>query len=205
MRLFTAIELNEDARQAITAEQKRIAGVLSRGAPASLKWIQPEHMHLTLVFLGEIEETKAAAVIRAMGDDIDEAEPFSIVFAGIGTFPAHCAPRVLWLGLSSGATEAIALQRRVVERLSPTGVRIEERPFHPHLTLARWRESRQADRRRVAAAERDAEVARVDVHAVTLFESRLSSSGAAYTVLARAPLAGGGKNATFERSARRAR
>jgi RNA 2',3'-cyclic 3'-phosphodiesterase len=190
MRLFTAIELSEGARLAIAAEQKRIAEVVGRGAAGSLKWIRPEHMHLTLVFLGEIEEATAPAIIRAMGDDFGEVGPFAIVFAGIGMFPPQRAPRVLWLGLSRGANEAIALQRRVVERLSPTGVAIEERPFHPHLTLARWRESRQADRRSVAAAGRDAEVARVDVDAVTLFQSRLSSSGPAYTVLARAPLAG---------------
>ena len=153
MRLFTAIELTEGARQAIAAEQKRIAEVVGRGAAGSLKWIRPEHMHLTLVFLGEIEEAKAPAIIRAMGDDIDEAGPFAIVFGGIGMFPPRRAPRVLWLGLSRGANEAFALQRRVVERLSPTGVAIEERPFHPHLTLARWRDSRQADRRPVAAAE----------------------------------------------------
>jgi 2'-5' RNA ligase len=197
MRLFTAIELNEDARQAIAAEQKRIAGVLGRGAAASLKWIQPERMHLTLVFLGEIEEAKTPAVIDAMGEDIDEA----MVFAGLGLFPAHRAPRVLWLGLSTGATEAIELQRHVAERLSPTGVTIEERAFHPHLTLARWREARNADRRRVAVADHGAEVARIDVGAVTLYQSRLSSSGPAYTVLARAPLAGGTKKCDVVRGA----
>ena len=191
VRLFTAIELHDDARQAIAAEQRRIAGVLGRGAAASLKWTRPEHMHLTLVFLGEIEEAQAPAVIDAMGADIDEAEPFSIVFAGLGLFPPHRAPRVLWLGLSTGATEAIELQRQVAERLSPTGVTIEERTFHPHLTLARWREARNADRRRIAAVDHGAEVARVDVGAVTLYQSRLSSSGSTYTVLARAPLVGG--------------
>ena len=191
MRLFTAIELNEDARQAIAAEQKRIAGVLGRGAAAPLKWIRPEHMHLTLVFLGEIEEAQTPAVIDAMGEDIDEAAPFPIVFAGLGLFPPRRAPRVLWLGLSTGATEAIELQRHVAERLSPTGVAIEERAFHPHLTLARWREARNADRPRIAAADHGAEITRIDVGAVTLYESRLSSSGPAYTVLARAGLTGG--------------
>jgi 2'-5' RNA ligase len=191
MRLFTAIELNEDARRAIAAEQKRIAGVLGRDPESSLKWIRPERMHLTLVFLGEIEEAHAPAVIDAMGEAIDEAEPFPIVFAGLGLFLARGTPRVLWLGVSTGATEAIELRRRVAERLLPTGVTIEERAFHPHLTLARWRETRHAVRARVAAADRGAEVARVDVGAVTLYQSRLSSSGPTYTMLARAPLAGG--------------
>ena len=202
MRLFTAIELNEDARQAIAAEQKRIAGVLGHGAAAALKWIRPEHMHLTLVFLGEIAETQAQAVINAMGKDIDEAEPFPIVFAGLGLFPAHGAPRVLWQGLSTGATEAIELQRLVAKRLQPIGVTIEERAFHPHLTLARWRETRHADRRRLAAADRGGEIARVDVGAVALYQSRLSSSGPAYTVLARAALAGGPKKCDVVRGAR---
>jgi len=204
MRLFTAIELNEDARQAIAAEQKRIAGVLGRSAAASLKWIRSEQMHLTLVFLGEIAETQTPAVIDAMGKDIDQAEPFPIVFAGLGLFPAHGAPRVLWLGLSTGATEAIELQRHVAKRLSPIGVTIEERAFHPHLTLARWRETRHADRRRLAADDRGGEIiARVDVGTVTLYQSRLSSSGPAYTVLARAPLAGGTKKCDVVRGAER--
>jgi 2'-5' RNA ligase len=201
MRLFTAIELTEDARQAIAVEQKRIAGVLGRAAAASLKWIQPERMHLTLVFLGEIEEAQTPAVIDAMGEEIDEAEPFAIVFAGLGVFPPHRAPRVLWLGLSTGAAEAIELRRHVVERLSPTGVTIEERAFHPHLTLGRWREARSADRRRIAAADPGVEVARIDVGAVALYQSRLSSSGPAYTVLARAPLAGGTKKCDVARGA----
>jgi 2'-5' RNA ligase len=191
MRLFTAIELNEDARQAIAAEQKRIAGVLGRDTESSLTWIRPEHMHLTLVFLGEVEQAHTPAVIDAMGEDLENAEPFPMVFAGLGLFPAHGAPRVLWLGVSTGATEAIELRRRVAERLSPTGVTIEERAFHPHLTLARWRKTRHADRRRLAAADRGAEVARVEVGAVTLYQSRLSSSGPTYTMLARAPLVGG--------------
>jgi 2'-5' RNA ligase len=113
------------------------------------------------------------------------------VFAGLGLFPAHRAPRVLWLGLSTGAAEAIDLQRRVAARLSTIGVTIEERAFHPHLTLARWREARNADRRRIAAADHGTEVARIDVGAVTLYQSRLSSSGPTYAVLARAPLRGG--------------
>ena len=186
MRLFVAIELNDDARRAIAVEQKRLADTL--GSLSSLKWVRPEHMHLTLAFLGEIEEAQAVAVIDAMGEDIDEAQPFAIVLAGLGVFPPRGAPRVLWVGLSTGRREAIDLQRRVVERLSRIGVTLEERSFHPHLTLARWREARPVDYQRVGAADRGLEVARVEVAAVTLFRSRLSSAEPTHTAIARAPL-----------------
>lgn len=188
MRLFVAIDLNDAARKAIAVEQRRLAEGL--GSPASLKWVRPEQMHLTLAFLGEIEEARAAALIDAMGEDIDEAQPFLIVIAGLGVFPPQGAPRVLWIGLSTGACEVIELQRRVVDRLSRIGVTLERRAFHPHLTLARWRQARPADRRRVAAAERGLEVARVEVDAVTVYESRLSSAGPTHTAVARAPLVG---------------
>ncbi len=189
MRLFVAIDLNEDARRAIAAEQKRLADML--GPTSSLKWVRPDQMHLTLAFLGEVEEARAAAIVGAMGKDIDEVQPFAIAIAGLGVFPPHGAPRVLWIGLSTGAREAVELQRFVVDRLSRVGVTLEERAFHPHLTLARWRQARPVDRRRVAAREHSGEIARVEVDAVTLYQSRLSSTGPTHTAVARAPLGRG--------------
>ena len=189
MRLFVAIDLNDGARRAIAVEQERVAETL--GPSSSLRWVRPDQMHLTLVFLGEIEEARAAAIIGAMDKNIDEVPPFTIAFAGLGVFPSHGAPRVLWIGLSAGAREAIELQRRIVDRLSRAGVTLEERAFHPHLTLARWRQARPVDRRSVAAAERGLEIARVEVESVTLYQSRLSSAGPTHTAVAHAPLGRG--------------
>ena len=186
MRLFVAIDLNDGARRALAAEQERLADELGRSS--SLKWVGPDQMHLTLAFLGEIEKGRAAAVIDAMGRDIDEMAPFAIAIAGLGVFPPHGAPRVLWIGLSAGAREAIALQQRIVDRLGRIGISLEERPFHPHLTLARWRQARSVDRRRITAVERGVEIARVEVDRVTLYESRLSSGGLTHTAVAHAPL-----------------
>ena len=186
MRLFVAIDLNDGARRAIAAEQAHLADVL--GPSASLKWVRPDQMHLTLAFLGEIEEAPAAAITGAMSQDIDEVPPFTMAVAGLGVFPPHGAPRVLWIGLSAGAREAIELQRCIVDRLSRVGVTLDERVFHPHLTLARWRQARPIDRRRVAAAERGLEIARVEVESVTLYQSRLSSAGPTHTAVVHAHL-----------------
>jgi 2'-5' RNA ligase len=186
MRLFVAVDLDDDARGAIAAERKRLVDALGGGS-SSLRWVRIEEMHLTLEFLGEIDEARAAAVTEAMREDVNAA-PFTMVCAGLGVFPPQGAPRVLWLGVASGYRELIALQRQIADRLASTGRAREPRPFHPHLTLARWRDACQADRGRVLAADRGAEVARVDVRAVTLYQSQLSAPGPRHTVLARAIL-----------------
>jgi 2'-5' RNA ligase len=186
MRLFIAIELDDDARHAVAAEQTRLKAALGDGRSA-LKWITPEHMHLTLAFLGDVEDGPAQAVCEAIGQPV-QADPFAIVFGGLGVFPPGGAPRVLWLGLASGASEVIAVQEEIAARVARLGIALERRPFHPHLTLARWRTSRPSDRRRVAAADSPHDVARIEIHEVSLIHSRLSPAGPSYVTLARGPL-----------------
>ena len=175
MRLFTAIELTESARAAIAGEQRALGQ--GRG---QLRLVRPEQMHLTLVFIGEVSESRAAAIADLMTSDLP-VQPFRMGFGGLGAFPARGAPRVLYLDVVTGMSAAIELHDKVSDRLVSAGVRRDERPFHPHLTLGRWRESRPSDRPGVSART---EVAAVEVDRVTLFQSRLSSSGSAYTRLA---------------------
>src|SRR4051812_7807284 len=144
MRLFVAIELDEAARTAIAEEQQRLAAMFrDRGAAPRL--VTSEHMHLTLVFIGEVPQERAQSIVAAASEPIP-MPPFAVAFGGIGTFPSRGAPRVLWLGVADGAPEVMRLQSVVVSRLEVAGVARELRPFHPHLTLARWNESRASDR-----------------------------------------------------------
>jgi 2'-5' RNA ligase len=186
VRLFAAVELSNDTRDAMAAEQKRIAALLGPAA-AALTWIRPDHAHLTLVFLGEVDAAQVPALVDNVGVDID-ALPFEIVFSGIGAFPSRGAPRVLWMGISSGEAPLRSLQRALTARVSAQGVVLEDREFHPHLTLARWTRSRPSDRHRALAVGRTRVVGQRVEHA-TLYESRLSSSGATYVPLTRANLA----------------
>jgi RNA 2',3'-cyclic 3'-phosphodiesterase len=186
MRLFVAVDLSEDARQAIAAEQKRIATALG-DARAHLKWVRAGHLHLTLAFLGEVEGPRVPLVGDAIGRAVD-APPFDVTFAGAGVFPPHRAPRALWIGVGAGASELTALRQEIVRRIAPLGVPIDDRPFSPHLTLGRWRTSRASDGRRALAAVRQAAIARARVAGATLYHSQLSSEGPTYTALARATL-----------------
>jgi RNA 2',3'-cyclic 3'-phosphodiesterase len=186
LRLFTAIELTDSARFAIAGEQKRVVETLRRDA-GRLRLVKPEQMHLTLVFIGEVDEARGEAIAKLMTGDIPTA-PFRIGFGGVGAFPARGAPRVLYLDVREGMQAAIDLHARVADRLAEADVAPDQRPFHPHLTLGRWRESRPSDRPKASISQGRADVAVVDVVRVALFQSRISSSGPAYTRLADARL-----------------
>jgi RNA 2',3'-cyclic 3'-phosphodiesterase len=185
MRLFVAIDLDDVARAAIAQTQRRLAEILD--TDRSLKWVSPAHMHLTLAFLGEIAEPVVPAIVENLSLNID-ARPFTAVFRNLGVFPPRGAPRVLWLGVGDGASDVVGAQRVVADRVADAGVALDRRPFHPHLTLARWRSSRPKDARRALAVGPETPTARVDVDHVTLYQSRLTSAGPVYTSLARATL-----------------
>jgi 2'-5' RNA ligase len=194
MRLFVAVDLPEETTRVIAAEQKLIAAPLVRSG-GSLKLVAPERMHLTLLFLGEVQEARVPAVIDSMNTAVD-LPAFDIAFAGAGVFPPHGAPRVLWMGVTEGAALLTRLQHEIAERIRGLGIPFDDRPFHPHLTLGRWRESR-SDRAARGRRLRDGGPLRgsgvvvgVRVTRATLYQSRLSSSGPAYTALAHVNLSG---------------
>jgi RNA 2',3'-cyclic 3'-phosphodiesterase len=189
MRLFIAVDLDDDARAAIGAAQERLAQGLGRPR-SEIRWVRVDQMHLTLVFLGEVPEGAAAAVGEAVAREV--AQPaFELGFDGLGVFPPHGAPRVVWLGVAEGAREVAALHGEMTDRVGRLGIALEDRAFHAHLTLGRWRESRAGARRVALAAGGPGPVARVRVDHATLYQSRLSPAGPAYTPLARANLSPG--------------
>ena len=189
MRLFIAVDLDDAARAAVAAEQQRLASAMGESR-SSIRWVHADHLHLTIVFLGEVPEAQATAVTAAVGRPVD-AVPFQMILQGVGVFPNHGAPRAVWIAVTDGATEVVELQRELARRVAAEGVSLESRPFQPHLTLGRWRRSRPSDRRRMLAVATPVVVARTTVSRATLYHSRLSSAGPTYTALAHANLSGG--------------
>lgn len=187
MRLFVAVELSEDAKQAIVAAQKRLGRTIDTGP--GLRWSRPDQMHVTLAFIGEVDASRASSIVDAGAPPI-AMRPFDVAFAGLGVFPPRGAPRVLWLGASAGAEHLVRLQRIVADRLLSAAVELDDRPFHPHVTLGRWKQSRPSDAGRVLQAGRKDMTAGTTVADVTLFQSRTSPDGAVYTPLCKTALAG---------------
>jgi 2'-5' RNA ligase len=187
MRLFVAIDLDSEARTAIAAEQAR----LRRGAEhgSAMRWVRPDQMHLTLVFLGEVSEPRVSAVVHALEQPLDR-RAFEAIYGGLGVFPPRGAPRALWIGALKGGDDLRALHEDIAARVRSVDVPLDDRAFSPHLTLARWKTSRPSDRTRILALGRRTAVARSRVDHATLYHSRLSSDGSEYMALARANLSG---------------
>jgi len=189
MRAFVAIELPEKVRTALAREQARLQAVCARNP--EIRWTQPKGMHLTLKFLGEVPVERVLYVTAAL-HALDRFEKFEVEVRGLGFFPNAAHPRVLWAGLEApaGLTD---LARGVETALEKLGFAREDRPFHPHLTLARFR-AVHADRALEAALEKadSASLGRFEVSEFFLFESRLLTGGAEYRKVARFPDAEGG-------------
>lgn len=185
-RLFVALEIGATAQQRVATEQARLAETMHG---ASLRWVKQDQLHITLVFIGQVSDERGAQVIEMLRDPLPHP-PFRFELGGLGAFPPHGAPRALWIGVTSGAEDVVRVQASVAERLVALGIERERRGFSPHLTLARWRDSRPSDRPRTTR-ESPPTIARVDARAVTLFQSRVSSAGSVYTRLTECSLLAG--------------
>jgi RNA 2',3'-cyclic 3'-phosphodiesterase len=185
-RLFTAVELEPEIRDRIADVQSRMARSLDTGR-TGLRLVRPAQLHLTLVFLGEIEDSRVPAVVAAMSDDLPVAT-FDIEFSTAGVFPPRGPARVLWIGVRRGARELTRLFDAVSDRLTSVGLPRETRPFAPHLTLGRWRD--RGAKLRPSVLPDIGTVGVQTVSSVTLFRSRLLPEGPEHSVLAHAPLRG---------------
>lgn len=192
-RLFVALPLPEDAVAALTEAQDRLRRALPGRA---LRWTQPDQMHLTLQFLGNVVASRVPDLEAALRHAInpDAARPFPLHLDGLGAFPNLRRPRVLWAGLGGDSEALAALQTRVAAACAPflAEARPDRGGFQPHLTLARVK-----DRAGRAARDAGAALARSPAPPsvawtateLRLLRSVLHPSGAVHSLLARLPLA----------------
>jgi 2'-5' RNA ligase len=186
IRTFVAVELDPNIRKALGQTQDQARRELSRvTSEARLQWVRPESIHLTLKFLGDIEETRVGAICQALGHAAGQSSSFSVDVRGLGVFPDHRAPRVLWVGLHP-PDSLTRLAEQVEAALAPLGFPAENKPFRPHLTLARIKDrSREIGK---ALAEggllaHEGLLGTLALHAVSLMRSELHPSGSLYTRL----------------------
>ena len=199
MRTFVAIDLPDAVRAAVAREQARLRTVCAVGK--DIRWTRPEGLHLTLKFLGEVDAMRLREVIAAL-DGLGKFDPFEVGVGGFGFFPSARRPRVFWLGLE--APPALGeLARKVEAAMEALGFAREDRPFQPHLTLARF-DTPRPQTALEAALERSDTVAfgRFVVTDFFLFESKLRPGGAEYSRLARFPGAEAGEREAGFRPAR---
>jgi 2'-5' RNA ligase len=188
IRSFVAIELPEEAKKGLS----RLRRELERDEHRFVKWVEPGGIHLTLKFLGNIPSKRVAEITEAIGKATQGISPFHLEISGIGAFPSAKQVRVFWVGVGGEVDKLSRLQQNVDSALAALGFAKEERPFVPHLTLARIREGASPLERRsfgelVGSAIFEDKYS-IEVEAVRLMRSQLTPAGAVYTCLSVARL-----------------
>jgi 2'-5' RNA ligase len=186
-----AVLLDAPVRAALGAEIDRLRP-LGRG----VAWVAPENLHLTLKFLGEVEEGRTAELTGSLTGAVAGLAPFEAVIEGLGGFPTPTRPRVLWAGVTASGEALGRLAARVEAALAALGFAREGRPFSAHVTLGRVRLPRRNPALSAALAAGAARsFGTSPVGRVSLMRSELSPRGARYTELAALPLGGAGREA----------
>ena len=148
-------------------------------------WVREENLHLTLKFLGDIPLTNVEAVAQATEGATKTIEPFEITVTGSGAFPPKGQPRVLWVGLEDASGQLALLHTALEDECAQAGFPREERPFHPHLTIARIRKPH--DSRHLAAVHKEIgfEPETVCASELAVVRSELRSEGSRHTTISR--------------------
>jgi 2'-5' RNA ligase len=173
-RLFIAVQLTEDTRRKIASGLGQLPG---RIAP-------PENLHFTLRFLGNTSVQDREALVSAIRRT-NLGRVFAIRFGSLGAFPRAQRARVLWIGISDGATQLVALAEKIEKAVRQAGFPAESRPFQPHLTLSRIDPPRSVND---LVTEQKSLTVSMKVSEVTLVRSSLGGGPARYEIVEAFPL-----------------
>ncbi|MCI0681991.1 MAG: RNA 2',3'-cyclic phosphodiesterase [Gemmataceae bacterium] len=185
LRTFIAIELAKANRDRLVALQNTLAKSV-----AGVKWVEPENLHLTLLFLGEVDERELPALCGTVETVTQSLPAFSLTVAGAGCFPNPRRPHVFWAGITDGAGEVCALHDALEPPLLELGCyRREDRKYTPHVTLGRLKSNQAPAGLAVAMAKLETwQAGAALVREVHVMSSQLTPQGPTYTVLSRAKM-----------------
>ena len=181
IRSFIAIELPAELK----LELVQLEAQLKSGGQFGVKWVNPDGIHLTMKFLGNVAVDRVEGITRAMEEAARGISPFQLRVKELGVFPNFKRVQVAWVGLSGEVDKLAQLHKRIESNLTPLGFPPESRPFTPHLTLARLRAQTSLDNRQrfgQLIANTTFEAAHtIEVDAINLMKSQLTREGAIYS------------------------
>lgn len=181
MRCFIAIRCPDELKKDLISLQSELLGC------GSMKLVEEENIHMTLRFLGEVNEKEVKGIAGEL-EFIKEKEKFTIELNSVGVFPNKNFVRVIWVGVGEGKEKLEEIQNQIDDRLKRFGFRREER-FHPHFTLARVKSINKERIGRIIQENNGRSFGSFVVPSIDLMESKLSSRGPVYSILKDFPLA----------------
>lgn len=179
-RVFCAIDLAVSVRASLMRPINRLRESVPH---AQASWGREDNLHLTLKFLGEIQTTRLSALSNAAARAVADFPPFQITLEETGVFPKHGTPRVLWIGIKDESGKLAEFHSRLEEACAREGFTKEDKPFHPHLTIARLRKPQGARELALAHKEQHFEPTEVIVSELLVIRSELGGAGSKYSVI----------------------
>lgn len=187
MRTFIAIELPQEIRNSLASLQEQL-----RSSGADVKWVAPVNIHLTLKFLGEIDEKKLDEVSKIIDDIAKNKTTFAIRITSLGAFPKINYPRVIWVGIDKGDMETKEIANDLEEAIAKIGIPKEDRPFSSHITIGRLRSPQNRERLvkelNKLVDDFGKQNLEFSVTKITFFKSTLTPKGPIYDILKEAHL-----------------
>jgi 2'-5' RNA ligase len=184
VRTFVAITLHGSLHETIGDIIDKLSA-----SNAKVKWVEPENVHLTLKFLGNVEEERLPEVYEACERAAKGAGPIDLEMRALGCFPDVKNPRIVWLGIERGADVVKQLQERVESELRAIGFPKEDRPFRAHLTLGRVKgKQKLAVLCRLLDEKRNIFVGSMRAEKISVMKSKTLPTGPIYTELKAIPL-----------------
>jgi 2'-5' RNA ligase len=181
IRSFIAVELPRELKQ----ELAELEAKLKQCSPPVVKWVDPNNIHITLKFLGEISEDRIDELMLAIEQAAQGIPPFKLAVRDTGAFPNLERVQIIWVGVKGELEKIVQLQKRIESNMEQFGFPRESRPFSPHLTLGRVRDDAGLnDRLRLGKLLVDTHfiaLHNVDVNAINLIKSQLTAAGPIYT------------------------
>lgn len=184
-RIFIAVDISETARLHAAKYIHDLRGEFGR---LLVGWERPEKLHITLKFLGEVEDEKVAGVVESLTSAAGSIRCFEVELSGTGVFPSPSNPRILWLGLHDQDGKLSTTANAVESGCALLGYKKEKREFSPHLTIARLREPQKAQELAARHRANKFELVSFKVSEIVIYESKLQPSGSIYSKLAAVPL-----------------
>jgi 2'-5' RNA ligase len=179
VRVFIAVPLPVDLKAKLVVLQQEF-----RQLPVEAAWIHEAGFHITLKFLGEVDSAQIEPIFSCMTETVQHYSPFSLMLSGVGVFPRESSPRVLWVGIQDATGLLRQMQQMLEAQLVRAGYPRKDRPFAPHLTLARLkRVSCRSEFLAGLKAHSKAVLGQLEVDHIELVKSQLSPSGARYSIV----------------------
>jgi 2'-5' RNA ligase len=183
IRSFIAVQLNDELKTGIGELIK-----LLKKTGADVKWIKPENLHITLKFLGNIEEDQTGLIASRISDISLKHTNFDITLTGTGAFPDYRRARVIWIGIRDH-NHLLRVVHDIEDAMEREGFDRERRPFSPHITIGRVRSTRGIDKLTAELVKyKSMDFGTQSAGSIHLIKSELKPGGAEYSTISSAPL-----------------